>query len=138
MKTPRISTKWLNNLAFEGEVNGHKIIIDADETIGGQDQGARPKPLMQLALAGCTGIDVVSILNKMKVQFDDFQIHIESDMTEEHPKHYSKMHIIYEFTGKDLDYSKLEKAVNLSQEKYCGVSFMYKQFLTLTHEIVIK
>lgn len=138
MKTPRISTKWLNNLAFEGVVNGHKIIIDADEIVGGQDKGPRPKPFMELALAGCTGIDVVSILNKMKVTYDDFQVHIESEITEEHPKHYKSMHIIYEFTGKDLDFSKLEKAIKLSQDKYCGVSYMYKQFLNLTHEIIIK
>lgn len=137
MKAERISTKWLENMAFESEVNGHKIIIDADEKVGGNDKGPRPKPLMQLALAGCTAMDVVSILAKMRVEIEDFNVHVDGEMTEEHPKHYSSMHITYEFTGKELPMDKLEKAVNLSQERYCGVSFLYNKVMEFTHEIVV-
>lgn len=137
MKEKRMTTTWLENMAFESEVNGHKIIIDAEDKVGGQDKGPRPKPLMKLSLAGCTAMDVISILKKMRVEVEDFKVHIDAEMTEEHPKHYSSMHIIYEFTGKDLPMDKLEKAVNLSQERYCGVSFLYKEVMKLTHEIVV-
>lgn len=137
MKAERVTTKWIDKMSFEGEVNGHKIIIDATEKVGGTNKGPQPKPLMQMSLAGCTAMDVISILNKMRVELDDFQVHVDGELTEEHPKHYTSMHLIYEFTGKDLPMAKLEKAVNLSQDRYCGVSFSYKQVMNLTHEIIV-
>jgi putative redox protein len=137
MKAERITTKWIDKLGFEAEVNGHKIILDAEEKVGGIDRGPRPKPLMQLSLAGCTAMDVISILQKMRVDVEDFKVHVDGELTEEHPKHYSSMHITYEFTGKNLPMAKLEKAVNLSQDRYCGVSFTYKKVMNLTHEIIV-
>ena len=136
MKTS-LNVNWIDGMAFESEVNGHKIVIDAVKSVGGNDRGPRPKPLMLLALAGCTGMDVVSILKKMKVELDDFAIEVEAEMTEEHPKYYNKMNIIYKFWGKDLPMNKLEKAVNLSEEKYCGVSVVYKKAIKMTHEIKV-
>ncbi len=126
---------WMEDLAFEGEVNGHKIILDAEARVGGKDRGPRPKPLMLTSLLGCTGMDVISILQKMRVDVKDFKVHADAELTEEHPKHYKKIHLIYEFTGKDLPMDKLEKAVNLSQDRYCGVSYLYKQVIDLTYEI---
>ena len=82
-------------------------------------------------------MDVVSILKKMKVEPEYFNIRIEADLTEEHPKVYSKVHIIYEFKGKDLEREKLQKAIELSQEKYCGVSAMYRKAMEVSYEIVI-
>lgn len=128
---------WKGNMSFEGEVNGHKLILDADSSAGGENKGPRPKPLMLLALAGCSGMDVVSILKKMRVDLEDFNVKVSADLTEEHPMVYSNIHMIYEFKGKNLDLDKINKAVNLSQDRYCGVSAMYKQFLKLTHEIKI-
>lgn len=96
MKT-KLSVNWLDGMAFESEVNGHKIVIDADEAVGGKDRGPRPKPLMLLALAGCTGMDVVSILKKMRVELDNFSVEVEANNTEEHPKHYDEMKVIYKF-----------------------------------------
>jgi len=124
-------------MSFEGNVSGHKITIDAGNDFGGNDLGPRPKPLMMLALAGCTGMDVVSILRKMKVNFNKFNVIVEGQLTEEHPKQFSRMHIIYEFGGTDLPMEKLRKAVDLSQEKYCGVSAMYRKVMELTSEIRI-
>ncbi len=138
MKVEKITTEWIDNMSFESQVNGHKITLDADEAVGGLDKGARPKPLMMVALAGCTAMDVISILKKMKVEVDDFKIHIEAEMTEDHPKHYVSMHLIYEFSGIDLSENKIKKAVSLSQDKYCGVSYMYKKIMDITHEIIIK
>ncbi|MFC2152879.1 OsmC family protein [Bacteroidota bacterium] len=136
MKTS-INVNWLKGMAFESEINGHKLAIDATEEVGGMDKGPRPKPLMLLSLAGCTGMDVVSILKKMRVELDDFAIEVEAEMTEEHPKHYSSMNIIYKFWGEDLPQEKLEKAVSLSDERYCGVSAVYKKAIPVTNEIQI-
>lgn len=137
MKAQRISAKWSDKLAFEALVNGHKITIDAVEAVGGQNRGPQPKPFLQLALAGCTGMDVVSILKKMKVDIVDFTVHVDGDITEQHPKHYSSMHIVYEFTGKNLPMDKLQKAVDLSQNKYCGVSYSLKKSMNITSEILV-
>lgn len=132
-----ISLKWMDNLAFEVNVDGHKITIDAKTEVGGTDKGPPPKPLMMVALAGCTGIDVASLLKKMRVEFEEFNVKVEGDITEEHPKHFSGMHIIYEFAGKDLPVDKIKKAIELSQDKYCGVSATYKKTMDLSYEIKI-
>jgi putative redox protein len=132
-----VTTKWLDNMAFEAEINGHKIVIDADPLVGGENRGPRPKPFMLLALGGCTAMDVISILKKMRVEVEDLNVKVEGDLTEEHPKHFYKMHVIYEFTGKDLPLDKLQKAVDLSEERYCGVSAIYKKVLEMTSEIKI-
>lgn len=132
-----VKTDWLGNMKFDSLVSEHHVIIDALPEVGGEDAGPRPKELMLTALAGCTGMDVVSILKKMKVELSSFEVIVEAEMTEEHPKHYTSFHIIYQFSGIDLQLEKLQKAVDLSQERYCGVSYMYKQFATLTHEIKI-
>jgi len=125
-------------MAFEVEVSGHKIIIDAEENVGGEDMGPRPKPLMLAALGGCTAMDVVSILRKMRVNFETVNVKVDGELTEEHPKHFYKIHITYEFTGRDLPLEKLEKAINLSQDRYCGVSYSYMKAMEITYEIVIK
>ena len=125
-------------MAFEVGVSGHKIIIDADENVGGENMGPRPKPLMLAALGGCTAMDVVSILRKMRVNFETVNVKVDGELTEEHPKHFYKIHITYEFTGRDLPLEKLEKAINLSQDRYCGVSYSYAKAMELSHEIIIK
>ncbi|HUX94832.1 MAG TPA: OsmC family protein [Bacteroidales bacterium] len=132
-----VNTKWLSKMAFETEISGHKIIIDADPQVGGENRGPRPKPFMLAALGGCTGMDVISILNKMRVEVESFNVIVEGDLTDEYPKHFYKMHVIYEFKGNDLPVDKLQKAVSLSEERYCGVSAVYKKALELTSEIRI-
>lgn len=132
-----ISLSWMNGMAFETEVNGHKITIDANESVGGNNTGPRPKPLMMVALAGCTGMDVVSILKKMRVEYDNLEIKVEGELTEEHPKQFSKMKVIYIFTGTNLPLDKIQKAVNLSEERYCGVSVSYKKAMEIEYEIVL-
>jgi putative redox protein len=137
MSTAQIYIDWQGEMAFEADVNGHKVMLDAAPESGGANAGPRPKPLMLVALAGCTGMDVVSILKKMRVEFDGLRVWVEAEQTEEHPKHYSSMKIIYEFKGNDLPMDKLEKAVNLSEERYCGVNAVYKKAMTVTTEIRI-
>jgi len=132
-----VKLSHLENMAFEGDIDGHKITIDADTKVGGENRGPKPKPLMLLSLAGCTAMDVISILRKMRVELDDFDVEVQADSTDEHPKHYHKMHVIYHFTGKDLPQEKLEKAVSLSEERYCGVSAIYKKAVEMTSEIQV-
>jgi putative redox protein len=135
MSNAKIHIDWQGDMLFEAEINGHKLILDAAPEGGGSDKGPRPKPLMLVALAGCTGMDVVSILKKMRVEFDGLRVWVEAEQTDEHPKHYTSMKIIYEFKGKDLPMEKLEKAVNLSEERYCGVNAVYKKVMTISAEI---
>lgn len=131
----RIEVEWRKRMAFQADLFGQMVTMDADPAVGGENGGARPKPLMLAALGGCTGMDVVSILAKMRVVPDDFRMIIEGDVTEEHPKQYTGMHIVYEFRGRDLPRQKLEQAVELSQQTYCGVSAVYKKALPVTYEI---
>jgi putative redox protein len=133
-----ITSKWLKNMAFETVVDGHSVIVDASMEAGGEDKGPRPKLLMLVALAGCTGMDVVSMLKKMRVEIDDLNIRVEGELTETHPKHFIAMHLVYEFTGKNLPLDKLERAVELSQTTYCGVSAVYQKCMPVDYEIVVK
>lgn len=130
-----LTLNWLEDMAFETEMNGHKITIDAGKEVGGKDKGPRPKAFMMLALAGCTAMDVVSILQKMRVKFDDFKVGIEASLSEEHPKKFEAMKIIYSFKGADLPEDKLIKAIELSQDRYCGVSANYRDAMALTYEL---
>lgn len=132
-----VDTTWQGNMKFDAVVSGHHVSMDALPAVGGNDEGARPKELMLASLAGCTGMDVVSILSKMRIEPTFFNIRVEAEMTEEHPKHYTAMHIIYEFKGEGLEVEKLQKAVDLSQERYCGVSEVYRKAMKITYEIVI-
>ena len=134
----KVTTTWKEKMQFDALVSNHHVIMDAVSDVGGEDKGPRPKELMLASLAGCTGMDVVSILQKMRVELEAFDIDIEADITEEHPKHYTKMHLIYKFKGKDLDPEKLKKAVELSQERYCGVSAAYRKAMELSYEIKIE
>jgi len=136
MSKQEIKLDWLEKMAFRTEVNGHELVVDASVEGGGEDRGPRPKPLMMVALAGCTGMDVVSILKKMRVQPESFSVRVVGELTDEHPKHFISMHVIYEFKGKDLPMDKLVKAVNLSEERYCGVSASLKKAMRITTEIV--
>lgn len=125
-------------MAFEAEVNGHKIVVDAVESVGGRNLGPRPKPLLLASLAGCTAMDVISILEKMRVKVVAFHIEVVAEQTEEHPKVYSQIKILYKFKGKDLPMDKLQKAVDLSQERYCGVSAMLRKASELSFEIIVE
>ncbi len=132
-----VKTQWKGNLTFQAEINGHKVSMDAPEAGGGNDIGPSPKKLMLAALSGCTGMDVVSMLKKMRVEFDNVNIEVQGDVTDEHPKHYYQMHVIYTFTGKDLPLDKLEKVVKMSEETYCGVGALYRKAIKVTSEIVV-
>ena len=129
-----IKTIWKNNMAFDSQIDNHNIRIDAGGN-SGDDTGPSPKKLLLASLAGCTGMDVVSLLKKMRVNFLNFEIDIHADLTTEHPKVYSEIRIIYRLFGDHLDKNKVKKAIDLSQEKYCGVSAMLKKNSPIKYSI---
>ena len=131
MATHHSELKWIDDLKFDAFQNGKTIRIDADpdETT---TTGVRPKALILTSLAGCTAIDVVELLKKMRVEFSDFSIKVSGELTEEHPKTYQTVILTYLVKLNDAaDRDKVEKAVNLSQEKYCCVKAMVKKFAEL-------
>jgi len=125
-------------MAFEATVNNYKILLDADEAAGGHDHGPRPKNLVLVALGGCTGMDVISILKKMKVFPEYFNVVIEGELVEEHPKVFHTITVTCIFRGKDLPMDKIEKAVNLSKERYCSVTAMLGKSVNIIHKIKIE
>ncbi len=137
-----VVTTWMGDMAFESSIDGFGIKLDADRKAGGNGLGPRPKPLVLSALAGCTGMDVISILQKKKIIPSSFRILIDGDLTEEHPKIYKDIKIVFEITGpgyrdnEDI-YQAAKRAVELSSEKYCGVSAMLRGICMITHEILL-
>lgn len=133
-----VNITWTGEMSFEAEVNNFKIALDATEAVGGQNRGPQPKPLTLVSLGGCTGMDVISMLTKMRVKPDYFNVEVSGELTEEHPKYYHTINIRYIFKGKGLPIVKLEKAINLSQDRYCGVTEMLRHVAKINHEIVIE
>jgi putative redox protein len=132
-----INVKWIGDMTFETDINEHKILLDASSEVGGKNAGPRPKPLLMVSLAGCTGMDVISILKKMKIEVLDFNVKVEAILSDQHPKRFTDLHLVYEFKGNNLPLEKIEHAIALSQDKYCGVSATLKNSINLTYEIKI-
>lgn len=131
-----IECKWTGDMAFESLVNGHKLILDANEEFGGKDKGPRPKPLLLVALAGCSGMDVVSILKKMREPLSWFNARIQGEQGEEHPIHYNRIKMIFEFKASDgLNDENVHKAIKLSLERYCGVHAMLEKSAQIDYEV---
>ena len=132
------SVLWQSGLAFQVEQDGHRYVIDAGPDAGGRDLGPRPKALLLSGLGGCTAMDVVSILEKMRVKLDGLEVQVSAETREEHPRIFTGIHVRYIFKGKDLPLDKLERAVKLSEDTYCGVSAMLRPTVPITSEIVIE
>lgn len=115
--------KWAGGIRFEGiSLFGHKITTDGAKSAGGAESGYKPTELIMFGLAGCTGVDVVNILTKMRQIVTGIEIEVTGYQPEEFPKPFNEIEIKYIFTGKNLNKNKIEKAINLSEEKYCSVS----------------
>lgn len=125
-------------MAFVANVDDHKILLDAAPGVGGENKGPTPKPLLLVSLGGCTAMDVISIAGKMRQDITDFEVELTGNIEDEFPKPYTDIHLIYKFRGNNLDRAKLDKAVNLSQDRYCGISATLRKALGLTYEIVIE
>jgi putative redox protein len=127
---------FVDGLQFDVELDNHHFTIDGDKEYGGKDKGPKPKKLLLAALAGCTGMDVASILNKMKMPFDSFWVEVKADLNEEvKPNVYTSFKIIFCFKGSGLQLDKIQKAVELSDKKYCSVTAMFRNFASIQNEI---
>jgi len=134
----QISVVWKGDMAFEAQIDEYKVMMDASPAVGGKHQGPTPKPLLMASMGGCTGMDVVSLAKKMRQEVESLEIIMKGSIADEHPMKYEAIHMIFQFTGKDLDAEKLQKAVDMSQDKYCGVAATLKDSVKLTYEIVLK
>lgn len=134
--TNKVITHWKGNSQFESDnPSGKTLFMDTSEEHGGHNSGLRPKAMMLSALAGCSGLDVVSILDKMKVPISDFRMDTYGELTEDHPQTYHTVSVEYHFYGENLDEAKIKRAVDLSVEKYCGVMEMFRKFATVNTSI---
>jgi putative redox protein len=130
--------EWQEKMHFVGSgENPVSVDLDALPAVGGESKGFRPKELLLTGLAGCTAMDVLSILRKMRCEPEAFRVEVVAEETEEHPRVFTSFHIRYIIRG-DVPVDKLEKAIELSQERYCGVTSMYRQFAEVSHEYVIE
>ncbi len=134
--THQTETTWQQDMHFVSKLDEKEVHFDATALTGKHDQGVSPKKILLSSLAGCTGMDVVALLNnKFKVDFQDFNLKVSGELTEEHPKYYHKLHIVYQIRVAEADRAHVEKAVELSRERYCGVSAMLAKAAEITHEI---
>ena len=117
--------------------SGHWVSVDGPPEFGGSNAAIRPKELILISLGACTGSDVVSILQKKRVKLAGFEVKLKAQVAEEHPQVYTSIHIEYVFYGENLSTSDLERAIDLSQNKYCPVSAMLKNSVELTNSYVV-
>ncbi len=130
--------KQVNGITFVGKTNSnHWITMDGPKDFGGSDAGIRPKELLLLALGGCTSSDVVSILNKKRIKLDDYEIKLDAEVSDEHPKVFTKINIEYIFYGNGIAPKDVERAIELSQTKYCGVTRMLEKSVKISHSYKI-
>ena len=139
MGTKKAYVKQVKGITFAGKTDSnHWITMDGPEDFGGSDAGIRPKELLLLGLGGCTGSDVVSILNKKRIRIDDFEMNLTADTTDEHPQVFTKINIEYVFYGKNINPKDVERAIELSQTKYCGVTAMFQKAMEITYNYKIE
>ncbi len=130
-----IETQWMGKMQFNALVNGHTIVMDAPERVGGEDHGPIPKPFVLSALSGCTGMDVVGLLRKAASEPKNFNMKVIGEISKKAPIEYVAIHVVYEFDGTEENKEACLQAVMDSQEKYCGVSHMLKKILPVTWEV---
>src|SRR4029078_2559216 len=132
MMKHEIESQWMGKMQFNALVQGHTIIMDAPERVGGENLGPIPKPFILSALSGCTGMDVISLLRKEGKELRDFNIKVSGEISKQAPIEYVAIHLLYEMYGKPEDLESALNAVRISQEKICGISHMLKKIIPVT------
>ena len=133
-----ISVNWVDGMLMVGKsLSGHCITMDGPPEIGGENLGVRPMEMLLLGVAGCTMIDVVSTLKKMRQDLTHCETKVNAERANDHPKVFTDIHIQFVIKGKDLDKNKVEKAITLSAEKYCSASIMLGKTASITHDFEI-
>ena len=129
------TTKWSKALAFDAEASQHTVRIDTTVEGGGLDSGMGPKEMLLCALSACSGMDVVSILDKMKVPYALLEIVASAEQTEEHPKAFKEIFLTYKTDAPESYSDKVKRAVELSQDRYCGIAAMLRKHCAIHHTI---
>jgi len=133
-----ISVKWIDGMLMVGKSDsGHAIVMDGPPEIGGENLGVRPMEMLLLGMAGCTMIDVVSTLKKMREDIVDCQTQVSADRAEDYPKVFTNIHVHFVLKGNQLNPSNVDKAIKLSAEKYCSASIMIGKTANITHDYEI-
>ncbi|MEQ9404976.1 MAG: OsmC family protein [Cyclobacteriaceae bacterium] len=130
-----VLTNWTGEMSFRSDADDYEIIMDASGDAGGEYRGPTPGHLLLASVSGCTGMDIISLLQKMRVKIAKMEISVTGEITTEHPKHYSAIHLKYEFSGKKLRREKIKNAVMLAHNEYCGVSNMLSPKIRVSYEI---
>jgi putative redox protein len=131
--------KQLQGVSLAGKTDSnHWLVMDGPKEFGGNDAGIRPKELLLLALGGCTASDVVSVLQKKRVKIDGFEIHVTAEQRDEHPQVFTKIHLEYVIRGDDIRPQDVERAIELSESKYCSVNAMLRPAVAITRSYRIE
>ena len=131
-----IETEWKGKMQFDALVNGHTIIMDAPERVGGENKGSIPKPFVLAALSGCTGMDVVGLLRKQGIELKHFNVKVSGELSKQAPMEYVSINLVYEIEANDENEAAVLNAIFDSQYKYCGVSNMLKKIMPVTWQVV--
>ncbi|SFV77717.1 OsmC/Ohr family protein [hydrothermal vent metagenome] len=135
MKT---TVKWIDGMMMVGEsASGHAIVMDGPEEMGGNNLGVRPMEMLLLGMGGCTTVDVISTLKKMRENVINCRVEISAERADEHPKVFTDIHMHFVVEGENLNEKKIAKAVSLSADKYCSASIMLGKTATVTHDFSI-
>ena len=130
-----VTTTWDKGMHFESLANDHVVHMDKLAIHGGENKGPRPKSLILSAIGGCTGMEIIAILEKMRLKIDGLEIDVTAELNDGQPKTYRSIHIIYKVKSAEPDKEKIERAISLVEEKYCGVLAMVRSFAEVTSEI---
>ena len=130
----KAKVRWVEGLLFVGSPpSNHSVVLDGSEKGGGADSAIHPGELLLVSLSGCTGMDVISILNKMRVDVKEFEVRVDAEAAREHPKVWKKIHLTFHVAGKNIPEDKLKHAIELSQNKYCSVSASLRSSVEITY-----
>jgi putative redox protein len=134
----KVAVRWIEGMEFETETeSGHKAVIDAGVKAGGKNRGPSPMELLLLGLAGCTGMDVVDILRKKRLEVSGVEVRVEGTRAETHPMVYTDIDVVYTVKGKNIPESAVEQAIHLSEEKYCSAGVMLGKTAKIKHHYEI-
>ncbi len=134
----RTRVKLVDGMRFVADgATGHSVVMDGDPEFGGEDTASRPTELVLMGLGGCTGMDVISILRKKRQDVTDFEIVVTAERADSHPKKFTKIHVEYIVTGRDLSEDAVKRAVQLSMDKYCSVKATLEGVAEITYSYKI-
>lgn len=137
MGTFNCQTNWTGGMSFEAEMRSHKVIMDTREESGGTNKGATPKELLLAGICGCSGVDVVSIIKKMRLNLEHFDVQATTETTDGYPSIFREVQLSFKIKSSDAKAEQVLKAVTLSMTKYCGVSAMVTPTSPITYQVFL-